>query len=110
MEKTATDQINRISIFLKKEITPGRCLSLPRGYIHVYDNYFQKSFSLKPLGQSRPNFMWSLLGKRDPKVCKNGLGHMTKLAAMPIYGKNLRQNTKSYNFETWHVILETQAL
>ena len=23
-------------------------------------------------------------------VCSNGPGHMTKLAAMPIYGKNLR--------------------
>ena len=23
------------------------------------------------------------------KVCINGLGHMTKMAAMPIYGKNL---------------------
>ena len=23
------------------------------------------------------------------KVCMNGLGHMTKMAAMPIYGKNL---------------------
>ena len=22
------------------------------------------------------------------KVCSNGLGHMTKMAAMPIYGKN----------------------
>ena len=54
--------------------------------------------------------MWSLLGKRERKFCENCLGHMTKLAAMPIYGKNLRQNTKSYDFETWHVILETQAL
>ena len=23
------------------------------------------------------------------KVCSNGPGHMTKMAAMPIYGKNL---------------------
>ena len=25
------------------------------------------------------------------KVCSNGLGHMTKMAAMPIYGKNLKK-------------------
>ena len=41
------------------------------------------------------------------KVYINGLGHMTKMAAMPIYGKNLKklllQNQKSYDLETWHV-------
>ena len=37
-----------------------------------------------------------------------GPGHMTKIAAMPIhvYGKNLKknlfENQKSDNFETWH--------
>ena len=44
----------------------------------------------------------------------NGPGHMTKVAAMPIYGKNLKkyllQNLKSYDLETWHVALGTQAL
>ena len=45
------------------------------------------------------------------KVCINGPGYMTKMAAMPIYGKNLiLQNQKSYDLETWHVALETQAL
>ena len=27
------------------------------------------------------------------KVCINGLGHMTKMAAMPIYGKNLKKSS-----------------
>ena len=27
------------------------------------------------------------------KVYKNGPGHMTKMAAMPIYGKNLKQSS-----------------
>ena len=48
------------------------------------------------------------------KVYINGPGHMTKLAAMPIYGKNLKnlplQNQKSYDLETWHVASGTQAL
>ena len=48
------------------------------------------------------------------KVCINGPGHMTKMAAMPIYGKTFKnlllQNQKSYDLETWHVALGTQAL
>ena len=27
------------------------------------------------------------------KVCSNGPGHMTKMAAMPIYGKNLEKSS-----------------
>ena len=47
----------------------------------------------------------------ETKVYINGPGHMTKMAAMPIYGKNLLlQNQKSYDLETWHVALGTQAL
>ena len=48
------------------------------------------------------------------KVCINGPCHVTKMAAMPIYGKNLKnlllQNQKSYDLETWHVAPGTQAL
>ena len=42
----------------------------------------------------------------------NDLGHKTKMAAIPIYGKNLKslQNQKSYDLETSHVALGTQAL
>ena len=57
--------------------------------------------------------MWSLLGKGE-KVYINGPGQMTKMAAMPIYGKNLKslllQNHKSYDLETLHVASGTQAL
>ena len=39
------------------------------------------------------------------KICINGQGNMIKMAAMPIYGKNLKnlllQNQKSYDLETW---------
>ena len=40
------------------------------------------------------------------KVCSNGPGHMTKMATMPIYGKNLNLvlgNQKAYDLETWFV-------
>ena len=47
------------------------------------------------------------------KVYVNGPGHMTKMAASPKYGKTLKnrllQNQKSYDLETWHVALGTQA-
>ena len=38
------------------------------------------------------------------KVCINGEGHMTRMAAMAINSKKLLQNQKAYvcDFETWH--------
>ena len=33
----------------------------------VFVGYFQTSSPPKPLGQSKPNFMWSLLEKGEPK-------------------------------------------
>ena len=81
----------------KVKNTPGGCLPLPRGYIHVYDHYCQTCSSLKPLGKSMPNFMWSLLGKE----------------AVPIYGKTFKkfllQNQKSSDVETWHAASGSQA-
>ena len=38
---------------------PDGCLPLPWGYKHVYDQNTQTSSFQKPLGQSKPNFMWS---------------------------------------------------
>ena len=46
------------------------------------------------------------------KVCINGPGHMTKMAAMPIYGKNLKnllQNRRADFHETWYVSSGTPA-
>ena len=63
----AKDYIYQI-IMLMKQLTPGGWLSVPgRGYVQVYDHYFQTSSILKLLGQSMPNFMWSLLGKGEQK-------------------------------------------
>ena len=41
---------------------------------------------LKPLDQSKPNFvfMWNILRKGGTKVCINGPGHMTKMTSMYI--------------------------
>ena len=54
-------------------------------YFMARPNYFQTSSSLKLLGQLKPNCMWSLLMGRGGE----GLDHMSKMAAMLIYGKNL---------------------
>ena len=54
----------------------------------VVRSQFQTSSPPKPLGLSKPNFMWK--GEGGTKVYMNGIGHMTKMAAMPIYGKNLK--------------------
>ena len=56
--------MDRRFMFMEK-MSSGGCLSLARGYIHVYDHDIQTSFSLKPLGQSKPIFMWSIGKKRE---------------------------------------------
>ena len=47
------------------------------------------------------------------KVCSNDSGHMTKIAAMPVYGKNLKnpflRNQKADNLETWCAALCAQV-
>ena len=48
------------------------------------------------------------------KVCMNGQGHMTKMAAMAINSKTFKnlllQNQKAYDFETWHEALRNGVL
>ena len=41
----------------KKNWTPGAHVPPPRGNIHVYLHYIQTFSPLKPLDQSKPNFM-----------------------------------------------------
>ena len=47
------------------------------------------------------------------KVISNGLGHMTKMATMPIYCKNLDNllwNQKADDLETWYIALGARVL
>ena len=48
------------------------------------------------------------------KVCSNGPGHMTRMAAMPIYMvktyKNLLRNQKADDLGTWYTALGTRIL
>ena len=75
---------------------------------------FSKIFSSKTACPIKAKFYVEPPWEGGTKVYINGPGHMTKMAAMPIYGKNLKnllfQNHKSYDLETWHVASGTQAL
>ena len=48
-----------------------------------------------------------LLWDKEMKNCSNGPGHMTKMATMPVYGKNLKKNLllrnqKADDLEFWY--------
>ena len=62
---------------------PGVGLLPPRGKIHVYYNDIQISSFLEPHGQPKSNS-----GEGEINVFMNNPGHIIKMAAMPIYGKN----------------------
>ena len=49
----------------EKNWTPGVGLPPPLGNILVYYNNIQRSSSLKPLGQSKPNLIASIYGKGE---------------------------------------------
>ena len=62
----------------------GYSLTLVQGHP---DSTFSSFFSLETDRLMKPNFMWSLHGMGNESEYTHGLCHMTKMAAMPIYGK-----------------------
>ena len=78
----------------------------PLSYVVVRRPHSLNIFSSKTTGPIKVKFHMELLWDGWMKVCSNGLGHMTKMAAMPIYGKNLKkfllQNQKADDLETWY--------
>ena len=48
-----------------------------------------------------PKFHIQPPGPLGKKSCSNGLDHMTKMAAMPIYGKNLKKSSSPEPIERW---------
>ena len=61
-------------------------------------------FSETP-GPIKVRFHMELLWDGGRKVCSNGPGHMTKMAAMPIYGKNLKKSSAPEPKGRWSLIL-----
>ena len=81
----------------------GQChsLTLVQGYS---DLTFQTSFPLETTQPIEAKFYVALPWEGGTKICSTGPGHMTKMAAMPIYGKNhknLLRNQKADDLETW---------
>ena len=54
---------------------------------------FSNIFSSETTGPIEAKFNMEPPWDEGTKVCLNGLGHMTKIAAMPIYGKNLKKSS-----------------
>ena len=57
------------------------------------DSTFAKFFSLETAKLIEAKYHVEPPSDRRTKVCSNGQGHMTKMAAMPIYGKNLKKSS-----------------
>ena len=58
--------------------------------IYVFMSMFSNIFSSETTGSIETKFHMEPPWDGGTKVCSNGLGNMTKLAAMPIYGKNIK--------------------
>ena len=69
------ERMDRIFMFFENILGPVGCLPLPWGYIHVFDQNIQTSSSLKLLGQSKPNFMWNILGRGNESLDKWSRSH-----------------------------------
>ena len=78
------------------------------------DSIFYNFFSLPTARPIETKFHVKPPWDRWTKVCSNGPGHMTKMAAMPIYGKNLNNdriwNQQADDLESWYAALGTHVL
>ena len=64
----------------------GHSLTLVQGHPDsIFSSFF---FFLETARLMKPDFTWSLHGMGNGSEYTNGLCHMTKMAAMPMYGKN----------------------
>ena len=61
--------------------------------MYVGVSAFSNIFSSETTGPIEAKFHLEPLWDGGTKVCSNGPGHMTKMAAMPIYGKNFKKSS-----------------
>ena len=69
----------------------GRPLSSVIRCVVVRPPHSLNIFFSETTGPIKVKFHLELLWDGGTKFCSNGPGHMTKMAAMPIYGKNLKK-------------------
>ena len=100
---------NLIRSFFKQTVKQaemgGTCNTCP-GIKKAFLHYYAKSLTSKAAWPIIAAFYVEPRWKGRRKVYINGPGHMTKMAATPIYVKNLKilllWNKKAYDIETWH--------
>ena len=90
----------------------GRPLTLVQGHS---DSTFSNFFFLETAWSIEAKFYVEPLWDGGTKFWSKGLGHMTKLDATPIYGKNLKKKiifsgTKMPMNLSWCTALDTQLL
>ena len=68
----------------------GHSLTLVQGHS---DSTFSNFFSLETAGPIEAKFHVECLWDGGRKEYSNGPGHMTSMATMPIYGKNLKKSS-----------------
>ena len=68
----------------------GHSLTLIKGHS---DFKVKPCFSQKTVGSFGTKIHMKALGRIGMKIYTNELGHMTNMAAMPIYGKNLKKSS-----------------
>ena len=67
----------------------GHSLTLVQGHS---DSTFSNFFSLETARPTEASIHVDPAWDGVTKVCSNGPGHMTKMATMPIYGKNIKKS------------------
>ena len=65
----------------------------PPSYVFIHCPHSLNIFSSETTGPIKVKFHIELLWDGETKVCSNGPGHITKIATMPIYGKNLKKSS-----------------
>ena len=75
---------------------------------------FSNIFSFETTGPIEAKFYVEPSWDGGTKVCSNGPGHMTKMATMPIYGKNLKKSSspepKADDLEAWYAAKFVQMM
>ena len=103
MGKTCWCYANGHKIYVYENIlSPGAYLLCPGAISYMYmDHNIQTSSSLKSLDHPK---------EEGTKVCINGPGHMTKMAAMAINSQNLLKIFFSRIRKTWHEASDNEVL
>ena len=87
-ELAALDQLKKIFNLLENYL---KILACSQVSDRCPLSYLSKIFSSETTWQIKAKFYAEPPWEGGTKLCTNGPGHMTKIAAMPIYGKNLHK-------------------